>query len=145
MDNVKFEDVIRAADGPRTSAYRAWGGGSGSGDAGPQERFHNALAATLAALGEVFEAMPDLSSATTAERGFRLRQIHRVGSNANQESMNDWMMWRCYISVDALLLHVGTVRHRRLRHRRRHRPAGTDQPPRHWHHAQLRTIDHGAG
>ena len=126
LDTVRFDEVIRAADAPRASAYRAWSESDAEG-VGPQERFHDALVAellreepgfgdgaagdgvgaadaTFAAVSEVLERLPDLESLTPIERGFWLQQIHRVGSNANVETMGAAGLWRCYVAVAAGLM-----------------------------------------
>jgi hypothetical protein len=123
LDTVRFDEAVREADAPRASAYRAWS--DTDSDVGPQVRFHRALVAellreepgfgegpsegegvgapeaTFAAVSEVLERLPDLASLSPIERGFWLQQIHRVGSNANVESMSAASLWRCYVAVAA--------------------------------------------
>ena len=52
-------------------------------------------------MSEVLERLPDLESLTPIERGFWLQQIHRVGSNANVETMATSTLWRCYVAAAA--------------------------------------------
>jgi hypothetical protein len=63
-----------------------------------------ALEATLTEVSAVLERLPDLESLTPVERGFWLQQIHRVGSNANVETMETARLWRCYVAVAAGLM-----------------------------------------
>jgi len=125
LDSVRFDDLIGVIDAPRASAYRAWA--DPDSDTGPQERLHRAviaellrdqpdsdnttdddqrveITATVDAIGDLLQQLPDLNTITPAERGHWLRQLHRAGSNENVELLGELRLWRSYIAVAAGLM-----------------------------------------
>ena len=76
----------------------------GFGDARYADESGGVVEATFVAVSEVLDRLPDLESLTPIERGFWLQQIHRVGSNANVDTMESESLWRCYVAVAAGLM-----------------------------------------
>jgi hypothetical protein len=124
LDSIKFDDVIQEASAPRASAYRAWS--DPDRPEGPQVLFQDALAAKLlreqpgdaadpnseGALNATMESVTqilenelpaDLAALTAEKRGWWLRRMYRVGSNANQGVMDSSRLWATYMAVASSL------------------------------------------
>ncbi len=111
--NVDLSAAITAADVPRSSGYRAFG----SDERSPQDEFverlvesviaggvHSDPSHTLGAVNAVLDGVPDLfDTGSSAELATVFRELIRVVTLANIETLIEREEFRVYVSVLAML------------------------------------------